>query len=50
MNCSRCHHTNEAHEQSRQSSSLLRAGRCQIPHCTCGQFLDPIPELDEDLL
>ena len=29
---------------------LMKAGKCQIPTCTCQQYLDPIQEIDEDLL
>ena len=50
MNCRRCHHTDQAHTRSSQSSSLIKAGRCRIPTCTCRQYLDPIQEIDEDLL
>jgi hypothetical protein len=50
MNCKRCHHTNEAHSKNENSISLMKAGKCQIPTCTCQQYLDPIQEIDEDLL
>ncbi|HSD04356.1 MAG TPA: hypothetical protein VLB45_01210 [Nitrosopumilaceae archaeon] len=50
MNCKRCHHTDQAHEPSKNSTSLARVGKCLIPHCTCKQYLDPIEEIDEDLL
>ena len=50
MNCKRCHHTDQAHVQDQESSSLIRAGRCQIPTCTCQQYVDPIHEIDEELL
>ena len=50
MNCRRCHHTDMAHETSHESRSLTKAGKCLIPQCTCKQFLDPIQEIDEDLL
>ncbi|MCV0401562.1 MAG: hypothetical protein K5777_06255 [Nitrosopumilus sp.] len=49
MNCKRCHHTNEAHSKS-ENSTLMKAGKCQIPTCTCQQYLDPIQEIDEELL
>lgn len=49
MNCKRCHHTNEAHSES-ENSTLMKAGKCQIPTCTCQQYLDPIQEIDEELL
>ncbi|NJK78115.1 MAG: hypothetical protein HC944_04720 [Nanoarchaeota archaeon] len=50
MNCKRCHHTNEAHVPTDESKSLMRAGKCNIPNCTCRQYLDPIQEIDEDLM
>jgi len=50
MNCKRCHHTNEAHVSSNENKSLMRAGKCNIPSCTCKQYLDPIEEIDEDLM
>ncbi|MFB5610700.1 MAG: hypothetical protein ACE5R3_02490 [Nitrosopumilaceae archaeon] len=50
MNCIRCHHTDEAHRPSDSSDSLLKVGKCQIPGCTCQQYLDAIKQIDEDLL
>ena len=50
MNCKRCHHTDEAHIPNEQSNSLMKMGECQIPTCTCQQYLDPIQEIDEELL
>jgi hypothetical protein len=50
MNCKRCHHTNEVHLPSDKSTSLIKMGKCNIPSCTCQQFLDPIKEIDEDLI
>ncbi|HXV66081.1 MAG TPA: hypothetical protein VD731_02475 [Nitrosopumilaceae archaeon] len=50
MNCRRCHHTDQTHKQSDENISLLRLGSCQIPHCTCKQYLDAIKEIDEELL
>jgi len=50
MNCKRCHHTDEIHTLNEESNSLIKAGKCQIPNCTCQQYLDPIQEIDEDLL
>jgi hypothetical protein len=50
MNCKRCHHTDEVHSRNENSSSLMKAGKCQIPACTCQQYLDPIQEIDEELL
>ena len=50
MNCKRCHHTDEVHSKMKIVVILSRAGRCQIPTCTCQQYLDPIQEIDEDLL
>ena len=53
MNCQRCHHTDEAHRNSAQSTSLMKLGQCQIPACTCMQYLDSIKkhfELEKELL
>ena len=50
MNCKRCHHTDEAHSQNEDSESIIKAGKCQIPTCTCQEYLDPIQPIDEDLL
>ncbi len=50
MNCKRCHHTDEIHILNEDSSSIIKAGGCQIPTCTCQQYLDPIEKIDEDLL
>ncbi len=50
MNCKRCHHTNEIHVTNEKSSSIIKAGKCQIPNCTCQQYVDPIHVIDEDLL
>ncbi len=51
MNCKRCHHTDEVHIQNENTSdSIIKAGKCQIPTCTCRQYLDPIEKIDEDLL
>jgi len=40
----------QAHEESDDSSSLMKLGGCKIPQCTCKQYLDTIEKLDEDLL
>jgi hypothetical protein len=40
----------QAHRQSNESTSLLKLGSCQIPDCTCKQYLDIIKEIDEELL
>jgi len=50
MNCKRCHHTNEIHLLDESSFSIIKAGKCNIPNCTCPQYLDPINTIDEDLL
>ena len=50
MNCNRCHHTDEAHIPNQKSSSIIKAGKCQIPTCTCSQYLDPFQRIDEELL
>ena len=49
MNCVRCHHIQEAHVPSPQSASFLKLGKCQIPSCTCQQYLDAIKETLEDI-
>jgi hypothetical protein len=50
MNCKRCHHTDEIHALNENSTSLIKAGKCNVPNCTCSQYLDPISTIDEDLL
>ncbi len=56
MICSRCHHTHEAHTyknqdaQNNKNSSLMRTGECIVPECNCKQYIDPIIEIDEELL
>ena len=35
---------------SDESDSIIKVGKCQIPTCTCQQYLDPIQKIDEDLL
>ena len=50
MNCKKCHHTDEIHMQNKESNSIIKAGKCQIPTCSCSQYLDPIQKIDEDLL
>ncbi len=50
VNCRRCHHTDEAHNQSNESTSLLKLGSCRIPDCTCKQYLDAIKDIDEELM
>ena len=45
MNCRRCHHTDEAHTTSDSNESMLRRGKCEIPDCTCNQFLDALKKL-----
>jgi hypothetical protein len=49
MNCKRCHHVNEAHIPS-NNKTLMKVGKCQIPDCRCMQYLDPIREIDEELI
>ena len=49
MNCTRCHHTDEAHETT-DNDSLLKRGRCVVPSCDCIQYSDVIKKIDEDLL
>ena len=50
MNCNRCHHTDEVHMLNENSNSIIKAGKCQIPTCTCQQYQDPIQKIDEELL
>ena len=50
MNCKKCHHIDQVHEPSEQSHSLTKVGKCLIPQCSCIQYIDPIEEIDEDLL
>jgi len=50
MNCTRCHHTDEAHVTTAESDSILKRGKCMIPSCTCKQYLDAIEKIDEELL
>ncbi|MGI0101153.1 MAG: hypothetical protein ACREA7_00990 [Nitrosotalea sp.] len=50
MNCKRCHHTDAIHEPSSESRSFLKIGKCLIPNCSCKQYLDPIDEIDEELV
>lgn len=50
MNCQRCHHIDEAHIPSKDSKTLMKVGKCQIPDCGCFQYKDPIQEIDEDLI
>ena len=50
MNCKRCHHTDEVHIPDEKSNLMIKLGKCKIPTCTCIQFINPIEEIDEDLL
>ena len=50
MNCRRCHHTDEIHKSTTSTESMLRRGACQIPDCTCSQFLDAFEEIDDEQL
>ena len=50
MNCQRCHHTDEAHVPDQESKLMIKLGKCKIPTCICTQFMNPIEEIDEDLL
>jgi len=50
MNCKRCHHTSDAHIPSQESKSLVKFGKCLVRTCTCTQFLEPIEEIDDELL
>jgi hypothetical protein len=35
---------------SKENRSLMKVGRCQIPGCVCKQYVDPIQEIDEELV
>lgn len=50
LNCIRCHHTHQAHTDSKRPDSLLKVGRCLVPGCDCQQYADKIETIDEDLL
>jgi len=50
MNCKRCHHTDEVHIPDEKSNLMIKLGKCKIPTCACVQFINPIEEIDEDLL
>ncbi|MDC6463637.1 hypothetical protein PQY74_03315 [Nitrosopumilus sp.] len=50
MNCKKCHHTDEVHVPDEKSKLMIKLGECKIPGCTCSQFINPIQEIDEDLL
>jgi hypothetical protein len=50
MNCKRCHHVRQIHEESSKSRSFLKLGKCNIPGCTCRQFVESIEKIDEDLM
>jgi hypothetical protein len=50
MNCKKCHHTDEIHVPDERSNLMIKLGECKIPDCTCNQFINPIEEIDEDLL
>jgi hypothetical protein len=50
MNCKKCHHTDEVHVPDEKSHLMIKLGECKIPDCTCKQFINPIEEIDEDLL
>ena len=49
MNCIRCHHTDDAHENT-NNNSLLKRGKCMIPSCHCKEYSDAIKKIDEELL
>lgn len=50
MNCKKCHHTQEAHESSEKSKSLVKSGKCLVTTCVCNEFIDPIERIDEELM
>ena len=50
MNCKRCHHTSDAHIPSQESTSLTKIGRCLVKTCLCKQFVEPIEDIDDELI
>ena len=36
--------------QMKKVNLMIKLGECKIPDCTCKQFINPIEEIDEDLL
>ena len=50
MNCKKCHHARETHESSLASHSLSKLGKCSVPTCLCREFVEPIDEIDEELV
>ena len=50
MNCRRCRHAGEAHEESEWGASMAGLGGCRIPGCECEQYLDEMATIDEELL
>jgi hypothetical protein len=51
LNCIRCQHTYQAHEQrTGKMDSILGVGKCLLPGCGCTQYVDKIEKIDEDLL
>ena len=50
MICRRCHHTDAVHKTSNSTESMLMRGECNIPDCTCKQFLDAFEEIDDEQL
>ena len=49
MNCIRCHHTDDAHENT-NNNSLLKSGKCMITSFNCKEYSDAIKKIDEELL
>lgn len=50
MNCKKCHHTSDVHLPSLESRSLTKIGKCLVNTCSCKQFVEPIEEIDDDLI
>ena len=50
MNCKQCHHTIDAHMPSQESRALTKFGKCLVRTCTCKQFVEPIEEIDDELV
>lgn len=43
-------HTSDAHIPSQESTSLIKFGKCLVKTCVCKQFVEPIEEIDDELI
>ena len=50
MNCKKCHHTSDAHVTSLESPGITKFGECIVSMCSCKQFVEPIEQIDEELI